>query len=396
MSDVDDKGPGLLRQRQSATLQRAFFDLFFILSFLYITYRIARDFRSGGDAWGQADWLISNLAGDVRRGQFGSAIISIGDYLGTSPLLVVSAIQVILLALLFLCYRSLALRSMGLPLAILLSVSSAIFAVFWVADPQGAVRKELLTFSGLALCALGALRGVRPLFWLGTLLVGVSFIAHEALVLFIPTFVLIIWITSFHRAAPRQSVMAIAAVSLAGVYAVVYALLNAQVDDPGAVCAPLLLRGLDEGICGGAIKWLGYDMDRAQRVILSQLTAGNLFGFSAAYAAALCPLAYCISLSADWRVPAVFLLLLAVPFLPLFFIAVDWGRWMSFHVFSASILLACAVEKGKVLMARKPMVAPIAMLVVISLLISPEHRIAAIWGGAIRQAAGVLWRQVVG
>jgi len=54
------------------------------------------------------------------------------------------------------------------------------------------------------------------------------------------------------------------------------------------------------------------------------------------------------------------------------------------------------VEKGKVLMARKPMVAPIAMLVVISLLISPEHRIAAIWGGAIRQAAGVLWRQVVG
>lgn len=370
-------------------------DAFMVFSFLYISLRVFFDYRAGGNGWKQGDWLINNEAGNVRRGPFGSMILSISDLAGSSPLLIVSSIQIVFLAVLFISFRLLADQGRKSPMTIFILISPAIFTVFWVADPGGSVRKELLAFAGLSLSALAAVRENRLLFWLGVLFFCVSILAHEAMVLFTPTFFGIILVSRLHKSAVAHALSASFIVSLFSLFAFFYAITYSQAIDALAICAPLMERGLNEAICDGAIKWLAYDSAYGFQAVMSKINIWSLGGFMIAYAAALAPFLYFIWIGRRSTVGGGILILLALPFVPLYFIAVDWGRWMSFHIFSATILLACAMAKDSFPIRRNPSNHHIFLLAIFAFFISPQHTIGIIWGGAVRRVASEFWRLLI-
>lgn len=368
-------------------------DGFLFLSFLYISLRGFFDYRRGGESWKQGDWLINSAAGPIRRGPFGSAIISISDWLNLDLLAFVIIIQIVLLALTFVTFRTLVASTRDPGIAILLIISPAIFTVFWAADPQGSVRKELIAFAGISLYSLGAIRANWMLLWLGVALFLVSTLSHEAMVLFVPTFFAIILISELHKTSRAHALTSIAVIVSFSIYALLFAIKNNGLEDFYPICAVLTERGLGESICEGAIMWLSYDAAFGFENVKSLLDVHNLAGFLIAYFAALVPLAFIIWIS-EIRVrrSVIAVVLLALPFLPLYPVAADWGRWMSFHVFSASIVLACAIAVDRSLPQRSPADYHLFPLLFLGVLISPFHMIGIIWGGVTGRVASDLMR----
>ena len=358
-----------------------------VVSFLYVTLVMLRDIRWGGNSWKHGDWLINNAGGEVRRGGFGSAILSIGDLLGTSPLVLVGAVQIAMLAGLFLAFRQLAANLPDPRVAALILVSPAIFTVFWAADPQGSMRKEVIAFAGIALAAIGATqRRAMPL-WAGTALLCISFFAHEAMVLLAPAYLSVLVASGLVRSAPRQALVAGAAVAGIASLALYHALTHTRIDDAAQVCAPLLARGLPQSICDGAIEWLEYDAARGYREMLVWMHPENIAGFLIAYALALAPFLYLSILSRRPARTAAILMALGLPFLPLYAVSVDWGRWMSLHVFSAAILAVCALQQGAAGFRRPPAAGMVALFLALSLVVAPLHTVGLKPGGMLLQLA---------
>lgn len=367
-------------------------DGFLFLSFLYISLNVIRDFRAGGNSWKQGDWLINNAAGSIRRGPLGSAIISIGDRFDLDPLLIVSVAQIALLALLIITFRFLVSEVRNPKIALLLIISPAIFTVFWIADPQGSVRKELIAFAGLSLYALGAVRANWTFLWIGVAFFCVSTLSHEAMVLFTPTFLALIFFSGIHKVSARQSMATIAVILCFSLFAFLFAIKNPGVEDTSAICAALTERGLSETICEGAIRWLSYDTTYGFQAVRSELTPHRLAGFIIAYLVALAPLVYVIWLSPIKTRGVMVLILLALPFVLLYPITLDWGRWMSFHIFSATIVLTCAIVKNRLPIHRTPSTCHLLCLVILAIQISPLHMIGIIAGGAAKRIASEFWR----
>ena len=367
-------------------------DCFLLLSFIYITLRLLYDYSVGGNSWKQGDWLINNAAGPIRRGPFGSAVISISDWLNMDLLAFVILIQIALLALTYAVFWKIVKSIHDPKITIIFITSSAIFSVFWVADPQGSVQKELIAFAGISLYALGAIRINWILLWLGVALFLVSTLSHEAMVLFIPTFFAIIIFSGLHKTSARHSMASIAAIVSFSIYAFLFAITHTRLEDTYPICAMLTERGLGESICGGAIRWLSYDTAYGLEAVTSRLDVRSLAGFSIAYFAALAPLAYIIWLSKGRVLSGMAVIMLALPFVPLYPVAVDWGRWISFHVFSATIVLACGITTGRSPLQRVPSDLSLFSLVTLGFLISPLHMIGIIWGGAPRRVVSDFMR----
>ncbi|MDA8586405.1 hypothetical protein N9L47_09070 [Rhodobacteraceae bacterium] len=369
-----------------STVQKYTIDGFLLLSFLLVSLGVYYDYLAGGHNWKQGDWLINNSAGYVRRGPLGSAFISISDYIGSNPLLVVSVCQIIILAILFISFRLLVTQCNHPKLWLLILISPAIFTVFWVADPLGAVRKELIAFTGLSLYALGSIRENWLLLWAGVLVFCISVVSHEAMVLFIPTLFGIIILTELHKTATKHALTSAIVVTCLSIVAFIYAINTSQAVETYEICSALIERGLNELICRGAIEWLSYDSSHGFRFVVSMLNTRSIIDFLIIYAFALLPFFYIISLGERKTRNILALVLLALPFIPLYFVAVDWGRWISFHIFSASTILSSAAAKGHFRIQRNPSYFYIFPLVVLALLASPNHIIGVIWGGAAKQA----------
>ncbi|MBV1868965.1 MAG: hypothetical protein KUG69_13835 [Marinosulfonomonas sp.] len=360
-------------------------DAYLALSFLYISLRALWDYRSGGNSWKQGDWLINNAGGEIRRGHFGSAIINISDFFGSSPLFIVVFIQIFVLLILFISFRLLVTSVSNPSISVLLLISPAIFTVFWVADPQGSLRKELLSFAGLSLCALAAMRDRKSVFWLGVSFLCVSFIAHEGMIFFVPTFFGILLISNFHQIAPKHTFAASLVVLSFSIGSFLFAINNSRISDITPICAELLDRGLNNTICDGAIKWLAFDSVEGILRIINYIKTENISGVLFAYVVALAPFFYLVRISKEPVRSAIVLVLSALPFVLLFFIAYDWGRWISFYIFSLTILTACALGNRKIQISQNPPIAHIIILVTISFIIVPKHTIGVQWGGVFRR-----------
>lgn len=376
------------------TLLRRVSDVWLFFSFAYISHRVVLDYLRGGNPWKQGDWLINNAAGTVRRGPFGSAIISISDFVNLNPLLLVSAIQLALLAILFFAFRILLAEIRSANVVLLLAISSAIFTVFWAADPQGSVRKELIAFVAITIYANGALQKNWTLLWLGVALFCVATASHEAMVLFAPTFLAIAAFSGLHEESAIHSAGSIATVFCFSAFAFIFAIRFPIVEETTQICAALTARGLNDSICKGAIWWLSKDSAYSFEKVVSAISLRGRGGFLISYVAALAPFAYLIWLSKQRILMCILLILLALPFIPLYIVAVDWGRWMSFHVFSVTVVFACAIIMNRFEIQRSVNQYYVLSLVTLAVLIPPSHTIGGNWGGAVREAGSFFSRLV--
>lgn len=140
-------------------------------------------------------------------------------------------------------------------------------------------------------------------------------------------------------------------------------------------------------MCTGAIKWLLQDSSYGLAAVSAKLTSWNLVGFLVAYGTALLPFLYMVWLGPQRGLRALLLLALGLPFLPLYPVAIDWGRWISFHAFSAAVIIATALASGRFQLLRAPGTIPVLALLALALIEAPRHQIGNYWGGVLRQAA---------
>ncbi len=382
------------KNRHMGSLPTTFLiDGILLLSFLYVSIRVYVDYQLGGNSWKQGDWLINNAAGSVRRGPFGDFVISLSDILGLSPLLIVVVMQIILLAGLYFVFRILVAEVKNPKVVLLLITCPAIFVVFWVADPQGSVRKELIAFLGISLYALGSIRRNWSMLWAGVGIFCISTLAHEAMVLFLPNFYAIAIISKLSDYSVLHTRLSLGFASAFSISSLHFAIRNASLQDVTGICLALMERGLSESICDGAISWLTYDRAYAAVYLAALLSVKRATGFVLSYVAALTPLIYVIW-QTNRRIMGILLAALsALPFLILYPFAVDWGRWISFHIFSLTIIIVCLLTRyGATINGR---MSHYKVIFMIGLLVSPGHMIGIILGGALRQLVGEVLHRLV-
>lgn len=337
---------------------------------LICTYVVAADLwaniQVGGDPWKQADWLINEINQPVRRGAFGSALIWIADSLGVSPLVPVYVVQLACLLILSACLLLVLQRAEPKAALALIVFSPAFLFVFWAADPGGSLRKEALGYAAIALLLLaplypGARRAVAAA---SVLIFGLACIGHEINVLLAPTYALVFLLCLRPGWALGVGLLVYLAVMGGGTMA--YAIAHTSVVDHASICTPLTQRGVDPDFCIGAILWMERGTDYGAEQVAMMFLSLRSFGFYLiSYGLIAAPFLYLISRVDRPFVVLAAALLLILPILPLYPVAVDWGRWMNLHVMSFVFVFLAALITDVIKVVRP--VHPVVLVLVILL-----------------------------
>ncbi len=313
-----------------------------------------QDYFLGGNAYKQGDWLINIEQAAVRRGLPGSTFIRLSDLLHIDLLLLVVLCQATLLAL-FAVYLFKVVRKIDhQPLFLLLLFSPAFTLLFWANDPQGSLRKELFVYAAFAMLLAGLADSRRLYFAVATGLFALGMLGHEANSLFLPAF---LWLLYCARRggvlAARDLALAVSVLLAAALASAAFFFRHVSLPDAGPVCAPLLARGFPSAFCDGAISWVTRDLSYAIR-----LTAGNWsidsWAFWTIYLWITALACWFSAHFVQMRKLLWMYVCTALPFLPLFYVALDWGRWMNFHL-SCWIFLVLAEQ----LLGRLQLVRPV-------------------------------------
>lgn len=324
------------------------------LSAALIAHQIGIDLAAGGNDWRQGEWLINVHGTAIRRGLLGSGLIALSDATGIGLLTLAVALPVGLLGLIL---SSLVLfaAAEGPGDRLLLLLLSPGLVLFWGADPESTLRKEVLIYTAflpLILVAGHTRRGGSALA-VSVALFAVAAAGHEMSAFFVPALVVAILACRPRDAASR---IAIAAVVVLGLVTFGFAFRYPMVSDRALVCDPLLARGLPPRICDGAIAWLGHDVPMLRQHLWAQFDAPRAWTVSLAYAAALLPFGVAVWGRRPDAAQALHLLLLAgLPFVPLWFVALDWGRWVNAHVSVMVFLVLILIRSGRLPGFRDPL-----------------------------------------
>ncbi|MEM1340749.1 MAG: hypothetical protein AAGF68_00420 [Pseudomonadota bacterium] len=350
----------------------------------------ALDFAADGNVWKQGDWLINTLNTEIRRGPLGTFILRLSDLFNLDPVLAVLALQALLLFPLYALFARAALwPGLAVP-ALLLLASPALFVLFWANDLQANGRKELLGMLGILLALVARGDDRNSLLILSVPVMAIAFIGHEVNLLLLPLYAALLLVGS--EPYRRGRVIAVVLVALAAGAAFFYAISHPRIEDLNLICAPLLERGVPERFCAeGAISWMERTSAQDRDMVLARnLPDGQPLIFILAYILAALPFAYLISRSSAPGRWALIALATVLPFLPLYAVALDWGRWMALHAFSAAIILIAGLRFDWLRLARPIDWRILAVCVAVGLLWAQRQIIGIRWGGTVDRGLEVL------
>ena len=340
--------------------------LLFSFSVAFLIYVAATNSsRVTENAWLVGEWLISYEGGFHRRGLAGSAILAVSDLTGAGPLWVVFVIQVLLLlGLLVLLYIK--LTSQPMPLGILVALFNPIAFTYFLVDPGGvAGRKEYALFliavlwfnfqsKNLQSSKVGIKNGISLLFF--AIGFGALVLTHEGLSFFLPLLVipwLLAWISGekLSRNWILPSVLTLVIPTVSALAAILVLSSNPSYEQ---LCDPLTSRLIPERICEGGIYVSVNSFVSGLEYSLSQTAAfvpgyGLYFAVGAgclivSYLALRCLPSMQSGIRPTYYAPLALVFLVALS-IPLYVIAVDWGRFISISATLISLGLLFSYSK---------------------------------------------------
>ena len=324
--------------------------LLFSFSVAFLIYVAAANFsRVIESAWLIGEWLISYEGGFHRRGLAGSVLLAVSDLTGVGPLWVVFVFQV-LLFLGLLIFLFIKLTSQPLPLGILVALFSPMAVTYFLVDPSGvAGRKEYALFliavlwfgfqsKNLHSSKVGIKNGISLLFF--AIAIGALVLTHEGLFFFLPLLLipwLLAWVSG--EKLSRDWVLPSALTLVVPTVSALTAILLLS-SDPSykQLCDPLTSRLIPENFCEGAIYWSAKSGVSGLEYSLAQ-TASFVPGYGLYFAVgAGCLLISYLALRSlpsmqsglrtTFYAPLTLAFLVALS-IPLYVIALDWGRFIS-------------------------------------------------------------------
>jgi hypothetical protein len=321
------------------------------LSLMVQLHHMADWYGRGGSPWAQADWLINLAAGPIRRGPFGEALLWLAGTSGIAVLDLLMGLQLGLTLALYGLTAVLLWRQPDPAAAALAVFSAAFFAVLIGAAPSSGLRKELLALVALLLVAVpgGGLGRVV----LSAALLAACAVGHELGVLFLPAWAIALALLRPEALAgwPGQAVLA--ALVLAVAAAAAYALRFPHLDDAAPVCAAIRAAGpVSAQFCDGAVAWMADPEGGSTRVREALAAVGaQLWPSLAGMAAAFGPLVMLARLTRAPRRIVLALVASTAPFLLLFPLGFDWGRWVALQYTVAAVLMLGLMAHGLMLPA---------------------------------------------
>jgi hypothetical protein len=319
--------------------------LAYALAAALMLHQVGIDLAAGGSDWRQGEWLINAEGVAIRRGMLGSGLIALSDATGIGLLALAFKLPMALLGLILTSVVLFAVTG-GPGDRLLLLLLSPGFVLFWGADPESILRKEVLIYAAFLPLILVAGRGQGGQWALAACVAIFALAAagHEMSVFFVPALAMAILAC---RSRDAASWAAVAAVTLLGLLTLGFALRHPTVPDLALVCDPLVARGLSPTICEGAISWVSRDIDFAQERLLVQADNPRAWTVVLAYAASLLPFVVALWQRPDFGRGLGLLLLAGLPFLPLWVVALDWGRWINAHVAVMVFLVLILLRTGR-------------------------------------------------
>lgn len=285
------------------------------------------------EEWNIGDWLINYNAGFVRRGLGGYLILNISDFSGVGSNYITFVFHCIfylgfLLILAIIAYE----KEISWPYLLLMISPAGLLMP--TNDSNMAGRKEILGFFIFAFYVLlhknTKIRNFSFYFLYSILLSFVIFV-HELTYFYIPYYILICYINSRESIKKfiYKGVLLLLLPTLSMIIIYIYGKnLNCDV-----ICAGLIKRGIPHTICDGMISWPNsYDF---RDVWLYACSKNHFLMYSLAFVLGSIPyLIYVfVVLKNEIKLATYFKILLCLYgfTIPLFVLAIDWGRWIYIH-----------------------------------------------------------------
>ena len=302
------------------------------------------------NGWVLGDWMIDYRQGFVRRGLSGTVAQFLSEFLPGQALTFIGGfITITWLVIAYFFARILGAIRMPVWYAVLLLSPAGLFFSVYGADQVG--RKEILLFASLAVFVWRLINGARDswaihMLWAlwGALLVFM----HEGAVFFGAYFVMAaVWVTDRHQGTLRSA----AGVMLGMLLATVLLLVVAEPLNGKAFCASLVSEGrMSVSICDGTITWPIHSISESlDNTLLSigHFSYGSVYGLSLLFAVG--PVLFWLFLDRAQRAlnptQLAILVLVWVASVPLFLIAVDWGRFIQTHMVLTTLVLALGMPR---------------------------------------------------
>ena len=314
----------------SITVKRIYALSFLALGGIILAARLVVRLRAQ-DPWLLGDWLINYSAGFVRRGLFGTLLLSFP----TTLILTSVILALVLIALYWTLFRFIWLfmksRDFSWESQIVGLGPALLGFQFWGAG--AGFRKELLAY---AVCAIllfrreeASIRKVSVSVFLAFLIFLLAVFSWEPTVFFLPIILFILNRTPSlvsHGNLARYARYAFALVAAFGLTLSMTFHGNAQV--AARICGRALNIGItNTAFCDGAIGAIGWSSQTTLHKVLSSYP--TYFWYLPLAIVAVTPV-----LSTALRNNSLLKLLgLCSPFLSLFFIVNDYGRWISLIAF---------------------------------------------------------------
>lgn len=290
------------------------------------------EITSGGSGWKTAAWLINYSTGPIRRGLIGTLLLYVSDW-GFPLLWVTYALQVACQALV--CVLVLKLyRSHPRHAFLLILLFSPAFIMFPFHHSAGAFRQEILGFVPVAVLSLSYARRTlsQPRLFLVAVLFACATLSHEVNAVMIPAY----WYL-FYKSNNATLMSARMAWGWGGVFglicltSVLFALAyQGDAAIATAQCNALLERGLNKELCHGAVSSLGQGPALFWQFMLQAVDLSEyIYNYAVLLLLSVAPL----FLTTWIRKETVLLLSAGLLFmLPLFVLAIDWGRWIHIYI----------------------------------------------------------------
>ena len=310
---------------------------------LFAFFLIARhvDAQNG---WVLGDWMIDYRQGFVRRGLTGELAQALSAWLPGAAVLY-TGLFVAVAWLVIGLYFARVLTAIRMPcwyVLLVLSPAGLFFSVYG-ADQVG--RKEILLFASLAVYVWRLISGARDglliqMLWAlwGACLV----LMHEGAVFYGPYFLM-----AAYWGGRRKDALVSAMGLMAGMLIATLLLLAlAEPLNGRALCSSLVMEGrMSASICDGTIKWPLHSIADSFN---NALVTVKHFNYLAVYGLSLMLIVAPVWV---WRIldrsnagalhpPLWAFAVVWLLSLPLFLIAVDWGRFIQTHVVLATLVLA--------------------------------------------------------
>lgn len=284
------------------------------------------DFKHHGYITG--DWLINYTNGLVRRGLFGEIAMQIHHWFGASPVDVVLASKYIAYAVLCGSIMLLAIVK-GIGFIEVLLLISPWALMYDLNDPGGSGRKEILLFASFAFFAFLQVFSKSPsksifkrwdFYYLITVMTVMAF-AHEGLIFFFPFFYLPLYLKRGFNKSDFLTVFIPYLISLL-LLAVLYIFFKGNKETADAICASLNPWSVNGSLGCDAIHLLAGKHPKAHIGFIKSFTPLLLLTMIPIY----CYGRWVAGLTKHHLLLAMILTLVLT--VPLYGIAIDWGRWI--------------------------------------------------------------------